>query len=350
MNELTSSLAAHWRSAIGRVRGWRDFDFYLDPACNSGIGDRLIEIWAALTIAEILKPGAKTAIRWRDSGFRTPAFVTEYAPLFEIGSARFVTVRPLGASKVQTGYSLEPIETRYVHRIPFGMRQIQLKYGRYFGLADPRALIGEAGDYGLPPETGLADIVAVYRRIAADTRPVTDVKRLIPADMDQRVGIHIRLSDKLVSADEEGHTMSVERWKAIETAALAHIDRAVADGERFFVCSEDFAYRDRIVDRIRGAGGDAIVCDPPPASDHRKGFGAQVDFFALARCRRIVQMTRFSHFSLMPAVISSCEIVNFDPLGEKEESYMDRWSDVANIRWAARSAPAPGRSISAPTP
>ena len=61
-------------------------------------------------------------------------------------------------------------------------------------------------------------------------------------------------------------------------------------------------------------------------------------------------MTRFSHFSLMPAVISGCEIVNFDPLGEKEESYMDRWSDVANIRWAARSAPAPGRSISAPTP
>lgn len=345
------SPVALWRSLTERrIRGWREFDFYLDPVCNSGIGDRLIEIWAAMTIAEILKPGAKTAVVWRHTGYDTPAFVTEYAPLFEIGGAGVVTARPLGVRETRRGYSREPVEARHVRRIPFGMQQIQLKYGRHFGTADPRALHDQARDYGLPGGTSLDDIAGIYRRIAAGTRPARDVERSIPTDIDQRVGIHIRLSDKLVSEGEQGHTMSVDRWKAIETAALAHIDRAVAEGEKLFVCSEDFAYRDGLVDRIRGMGGDVIVSDPPPATEQRKGFGAFVDFFALARCRRIVQMTRYSNFSLMPAIIGGCEIVNFDPLGEMEESFMARWSDVANIRWVNLSAQAADREISAPSP
>jgi len=338
---VSLSPVALWRSLTERrIRGWREFDFYLDPVCNSGIGDRLIEIWAAMTIAEILKPGAKTAVVWHRNGYRTPAFVTEYAPLFEIAGASFVTERPLGVRKTRKGYSRDPVKARYVRGIPFGLRQIQLKYGRYFGTADPRALHDQAGDYGLPAAIGLDAIAGTYRRIASATRPAPEVARLIPADIGQRVGIHVRLSDKLVSEDEERFTMSVDRWKAIEAAALAHIDRAVAAGEKLFVCSEDFAYRAELVDRIRGMGGDVIVCDLPPASENREGFGAFVDFFALARCRRIVQMTRYSHFSLMPAIIGGCEIVNFDPLGKKEESYMARWSDIADIRFEGLAAPA----------
>ena len=331
---MSGGLRSRYMSFIDRKIGrWRDFDFFLDPVCDSGFGDRLIEIWAVLTIAELLNPGARTAIRWTEEGFETPAFITDYAPLFSVGDATFVNGRPLGAARVQRGFSNDATWSRCVRKLPAGPRQIGLRRGRAFGWTDPQRLRAQARRYGLPREMDIRELAAVYRRIAASTAPAPEVAAAIPADIDQRIGIHVRLSDKIVTK-AKGHEMTVERWKTIEAAGTAYIDRCVAAGEKIFVCSEDTGYRESLMRRIRERGGDVIFHDPARGEPRPAGFDAFVDFFALARCRRIVQLTRYSNFSLLPAIISGRELVNFDPADDGAMNSLDRWADVATIRRA----------------
>ena len=183
-----------------------------------------------------------------------------------------------------------------------------------------------------------------FRRVAAATSPAPAIAAKLPADLGDRIGIHIRLSDKIVS--EEGpHEMSLQRWKRIEAAGLAYIDRSLAAGERFFVCSEDSAYRNRLLRHIRDRGGDAIVCAPSSGADTPKGFDALVDFFALARCRRVVQMTRYSNFSIAAAIIGNVELVNFDPPGDGGESQLAIWDGTIAIR---RLGDEPAASVPSP--
>ncbi|MFT7530130.1 MAG: hypothetical protein ACI9FD_001134 [Gammaproteobacteria bacterium] len=55
--------------------------FYHDLQCISGYGDRLLDTWAALTIARLHRPDARVKVRWREGktfiGF-TGTYATDY--------------------------------------------------------------------------------------------------------------------------------------------------------------------------------------------------------------------------------------------------------------------------------
>jgi len=308
---------------------WHAYDFFLEPACKSGLGDRLVEIWSLATIAELLHPGAKTASLWIEKGEK-PTAERDYAPLYTVENIDFVKQRPLGTMRVSRYFDRTHVNDECIRELPNGLRQIQLRRATAYGRHNPGSILAEAGHYGLPDTIRFDDIAATYRQIAAGTRPAACVERELPADIDERIGIHVRLGDKLL-AEEKERAMDMDRWKTIERRALARIDDLAATGEKLFVCSDDIEYRDTLAGRIRDKGGDAIVYSPAGDRKRPAGFAAQVDFFALARCRQIIQVTRYSNFSLAAAIMANCELVNFDPLAEGEENPPSDWKGAVEI-------------------
>ena len=212
-------------------------------------------------------------------------------------------------------------------RLPSGERQLILRSGRTWGNTTPQRIHDDLAAYQLDPETSLQDIVDTYRQVAASTTPDPRLSADLPADIDHRVGIHIRLGDKLVDFEND-FDMSLPTWEAIQQDTHAHVEQCIAAGEPLFVCSDDLEYRDNLVQEIAAKGGDVVVANPSSEHKHLTGYEATVDFFALSRCKRVVQMTKYSTFSMAAALVGKKPLVNFyrDTTGVGHR--LDAWRSV----------------------
>ena len=110
------------------------------------------------------------------------------------------------------------------------------------------------------------------------------------------------------------------------------MEACIANGEPMFICSDDPEYRKSLLEHIRAKGGDAVVSSPPAAHSHLTGYEALVDFFALSVCARIIQMTKYSTFSLAAALVGDRELVNFYRDDSKAGHRLDIWKSV--LRWS----------------
>jgi hypothetical protein len=105
--------------------------------------------------------------------------------------------------------------------------------------------------------------------------------------------------------------MTTTTWQGIEQKGMDYIDRCVANREPLFLCSDDASYKDKFLMRIRSKGGDIVAASPPPPYRHLPGYEALVDFFALSRSSRIIQMTKYSTYSLAAAMVGGIPLINF---------------------------------------
>ena len=285
--------------------------FFHDLQCLSGYGDRLLDVWAAATVACLHEPGGVTAIRWSAEGLEYATFVGAYATgLFSVQGCEFVNEAPHGAISMDKCFSHTALNDRGVIPLACGTRQIVLRSGMIWGNSGPDRLHGDLDFYDLDPEIGLDRVVDTYRSVASGTQPDSRVLEGIPADAGKRVGIHIRLGDKLVE-EEMAFDMGLPTWRSIELKGNFCIERCIARGEPLFVCSDDLSYKTTLLERIRSRGGDAVAASPAPAYSRLPGYGALVDFFALSRCMRIVQVTKYSTFSIAAAMVGGVPLVNF---------------------------------------
>ena len=179
----------------------------------------MLELWAAATIAHLHKPGGTLAIHWSD-GLKWQGFVGTYATeLFSVQGCEFVNVAPCGAIAVSKDFSRTELNERGIIRLPSGTRQIVLRSGMHWGTSCPDRLHRDLQFYELDPGIGLKDVVDTYRAIAIGTEPTPHVTEGIPNEVGERVGVHIRLQNKLVDS-ELPWNMCGATWRLIEEQAI----------------------------------------------------------------------------------------------------------------------------------
>jgi hypothetical protein len=307
----------------------RYIDFFHDLHCRSGFGDRLVELWAAMTVARILTPGCSLEVYWDEGGNKYPGFTGAYSTaLFSIAGCTFSQQIPRGAVRMRKKrFSESERAKNCIRLLRSGGRQIILRSGANWGNSCPDRLHADQDFYGFDEELPIDRIVDTYHAIAHDTQPAKIVGDAIPADIGTRVGIHIRITDKLV-AEETPIEMSADSWHLIEKAGYAQIDHCVDRGEPIFLCSDSSNYAAQIIDYINKRGGDVVTARLDPAHANQPGYDSIVDFFALSRTQRIIQMTKYSTFSIAAAICGDVPLVNLDRRDSAVGNRIDIWKSV----------------------
>lgn len=295
-----------------------------DLQTMSGFGDRLLDLWAAVSVSLLKHPDRDLAVRW-SKGHKFQAFVGEYSTdLFSVGGCRFVRMVPFGGKSIAKKFSHTALNDFGTRRLPRDREQIVLRHGMNFGNNCPDRIYEDLAFYGLGEQFSHSDVLDRYGLVARSTTPSFKIVAGIPHDIRDRVGVHIRLTDKLVSSEEE-FSMSRETWHRIEAGVLRYLHQCVADGTPVFVCSDDREYMHSIVEDLRARGGDVAVSAPVAKYAGPAGYEALVDFFALSRCRQIVQMTKYSTFSMAAAMIGNVPLMNFFGSHNETGSRVDIW-------------------------
>jgi hypothetical protein len=284
--------------------------FFHDLQCRSGLGDRLLDLWAAQTIARLHDPGRLLAVQWHQ-GLRFSSFVGDYSTqAFSVAGCAFVDTPPEGAVALPAQFSHVAFNDRGLLHIGRDLWQIILKTGMIWGNSPPERLHADLSFYSLDPSMPLERVIATYRHIASCTVPDQAIRAAAPEGIDGCVGVHVRLGDKLVP-HETAVDMSESTWRDLERQTLAYLDTCIAHRRPVFVSSDDLTYRAALIDYLRAKGGIVVMPDPDRAPRQFAGGSALVDFFALSRCSPIVQMTKYSTFSVAAALVGNVSLVNF---------------------------------------
>lgn len=196
-----------------------------------------------------------------------------------------------------------------------------------WGTSSPGRLYQDVGSYGLDPDLGAESVMQAFSSVARSTTPTQRVVDGIPVDIAKRVGIHNRLMDKVVKKDNR-YEMSTDTWHSIEARGLRYIQQCIDMGEPLFICSDDPEYSASLVADIRVRGGDVAIAHPVKAHRQEFGYDALVDFCALSRCKRIVQMTKYSTFSIAASIVGNIPIVNLYIDDKGVGTGLDIWRSV----------------------
>ena len=284
--------------------------FFHDLQCRSGLGDRLLDLWAARTIATLHDPQSLLYVRWH-AGRHFATFVGDYGTEgFSIAGCVFVPAPPAGAVALSDHFSHVALNERGLVQLPGGLRQIVLRAGMFWGNSPPERLHADLAFHALDPAMPLPCVIAAYRDAASRTQPAPSILSAIPNHIEGCIGLHVRLGDKLVT-NETAIDMEEATWRGLEGRTLAYLEGCIAWRRPIFVCSDDAAYRARLIAHLQARGGMVVLPDPEQAPRGLVGAPALADFFALARCSAIVQMTKYSTFSLAAALAGRVPLVNF---------------------------------------
>jgi hypothetical protein len=307
---------------------YKDRSLYHDLQSCSGFGDRILDVWAAMTIANLHQPDTDLVIHW-SKGHTYTGFVGIYSPkLFSVKKSKFITKPSAGTVTLIKKFSHTQLnEGKGIVPLSCGRQQIILRTGMNWGNSSPKQIHNDLDFYQLCTTITQKNVINTFRDIAKSTTPSSSVIKGIPDDINERVGIHLRLKDKLVSK-EMSFDMNERTWQTIKQKANIYIDRCIALGTPMFLCSDDQKYKKILLKQIRSKGGNIVVAKLPFQYRHIPGYAALVDFFALSRCIRIIQMTKYSTFSIAAAMIGGIPLVNFSEGNSKLDNRLNIWKNT----------------------
>ncbi len=303
--------------------------FYHDLQCLSGFGDRLLDLWAVRAITRLHTPKSHVMVRW-SQGMNREDFSRAYSTdLFLIEGSSFTDEWPQETVEVNKGWNAKALNDRCIYPLEANSCQLLLRQGRQPGSTSPDSIFEELSHYGLSPALDRSRVIETYQDVAKATLPVPMLERDIPNDVSQRVGIHVRLSDKLVES-ETPITMSKEIWQTIEQHAMDHIQELIGGNVPLLICSDDTSYKEKLLRTVSELGGSALSPQYSPSGTDFLGYDTLVDFFALSRCRSIVQMTKYSTFSIAAAIAGGIPLLNFDRDENGVGNKIELWRGALN--------------------
>ena len=190
----------------------------------------------------------------------------------------------------------------------------------------------------LPNNTTEASVLAAYKRVAHMTHSPAYPN---PFANGAIIGVHVRGTDKLVEppkvADEWWRQMaafetSFDRQRDLTQRFLTYIENELVRRRRrtqFYLATDDDSHFGELATRIEAAGGVVVNRD-------RKNVSILGDFFALAFSDAVLQVTRYSTFSMAASLVGRVPLVNFgNSMLTNAESV---WSDVLMLDMPYRVA------------
>ena len=182
-----------------------------------------------------------------------------------------------------------------------------------FGRLSPEAAYRQFKDSSaqhrnfLPPWFEEQHMVAAYKRVAATVRSA-----LYPLERrsHELVGIHLRETDKVVAlARPADHPFANFMTSALRNAQLMELMHAYVaqtlvaqhHAKHFFIASDSAGAREALAANLTSVGLVVAESDGTVLGD----------FFLLTQCSKILQVTRYSTFSMAASVVGDVPLVNF---------------------------------------
>ena len=175
-----------------------------------------------------------------------------------------------------------------------------------------------------------------------------DINQTIVDDVVRRVFLELGIAPSLAIGDlsELGQTSCVHvrqnsaaysnhSWRILRQRALIYSSFLIGRNETTFYVFGDPEQGPEVrtmeQDLIK-LGGYILDRSPEAASRDLLSNSERtaIDFFRLSRCKRILQMSRHSPFSLAAAAVGAAELVHFS---DERNWLLDRWSSVVRLMY-----------------
>lgn len=297
--------------------------FYHNLMSPSGLGDRLLDVWAVKTIQVLFDIKAPLTIYWKP-GKTFPGFIGTYdTNLFTLNNTSFTTKPYQHALDIDT---LEHGQQLLDHVQGLLLPMIHNKYeifldSTYWGTTTPKHIHEHLHLYGLH-RYDLAVITNVYRNVAKSLKPCSYINALLPTkDLNTCVAIHMRLTDKLVQHSND-YDMTQDEYVDIKQRCIDYVTKH--KHEKYVVFSDDENAK-HAMEKYLASIGCQIFSVKRIDKDNNGNINTIYEFFCLSQCKRIIQCTKYSTFSMAASLVNFKEIVNFSKSGA-----FKKWQHVLN--------------------
>ena len=261
----------------------------------TGLGDRLLDVFGLAALADVA--GYEEVF----FGFGREKTSWDYDP------ALFSPLQRLRIVENTPAYCCRVIA-------PYGCALHPHKIVKYAQQHSPR------GDGILSVES----VRSRYLMYARSLRPGRLICDHIPQDIGGCVGIHLRESDKIddnnafYATSGRDFDIILDRVKAFAVDLISH------GQEKFYLCSEDEAWKGEFQSWLEGVGGKVAVNLESPGEKPR-GFHAVLDFFCLSECKSIAQCINYSTFSIAAAMVGGKPLHNFSEDVRTNKTHFFNW-------------------------
>jgi len=299
--------------------------FFHELLCNSGFGDRILDLWTIVTIKNILNKTEPLLIKWK-SGTEYPGFNSCYSTdLFTIKNCKWATSNDYFISiRTFIGENSQIWGNYMNQKMDFGIIQKQIfPINTFWGTTNIERIQEALPFYGTISSN--SKVAEVYYKVANSMCPNEKLKNLLvfAKDLEYASGIHIRLSDKCVDMRKlDPFTMTRENFNNIKEKCKEYI---ATNKGIYFVCSEDKTELAKMQEFILENGSYLITLN---YNDLREDEIALLDFFALSRCQKILQCTKYSTFSIAASIVNQIPLINFHGY---DNNALAIWSNTAKI-------------------
>jgi hypothetical protein len=170
------------------------------------------------------------------------------------------------------------------------------------------------------------EVINAYINMASRIQPSPVISKYIPEGLESHIGIHLRRTDKIVENPDASHEMTPVEYDVIITRLKLYVQEYIStqrpdETTYFYVLSDDEVYKDEFIQYLHTVGNDAnrniqvTTTSERDIPEHIRqtyaGAYPVLEFFALQRCKMIIQCAKYSTFSMAAALISQKPLVNF---------------------------------------
>lgn len=169
------------------------------------------------------------------------------------------------------------------------------------------------------PDITFEEMAQKYISIAQSIKPSHILEPYVP-DLSDYVCIHLRRTDKLNNGGDMRHETNWLEYEKIMNRLIVHVSKLISEGEhlKFYVISDDLQYKQVFIETIRDiaklSNKEVSVYqtskDDLQLQDYEGAYDV-LEFFAMCKCKMILQPIKYSTFSVMAAMISQAPLINF---------------------------------------
>jgi hypothetical protein len=185
----------------------------------------------------------------------------------------------------------------------------------------------------------LEELSTYYKSIATKIKPSNVIQKDIPNGLSESYGIHLRKTDKVLSAPELCHENTFQEFDIITEKLLKDVYKIIMNEPTpsFLLVSEDLNWKDEIYKKISEISVELnkpinLISISYDESNNMIGYHSVLDMFCLSMCKKILQGVKVSTFSTVAALIGGVPIVNYSHLLDNYDTcFIHVWKSVVTI-------------------
>lgn len=174
----------------------------------------------------------------------------------------------------------------------------------------------------------LINLINLYKNVPTDIKPSDEILSYIKTDLNDYIGLHIRITDKLTQDKDCNYEMTLDECRNIIYKSQLYIIELINEGNtKFFISTDNYDNGLLFKQWIESLGAECYMND----KINIDSFNEILDLFSLSKCKKIVQITKYSTYSIVASLIGdNKELINFYG---PDNNLLKHWEEVLNVSY-----------------